>query len=162
MSVHSRQTRVHNGRHDKGSATVWTLAAGLVAIMLAALAAAVGAAIVARHRAQSAADLGVLGGAVFAVAGEPAACERAADLVQANGGRLVSCQLEGWDLVVSVEVRPSRVAAWVGVAQASARAGPVEDSDAWISATREALQPTRQSGAASSRPGPPCCDPARK
>jgi secretion/DNA translocation related TadE-like protein len=115
-----------SGERDRGAATVWVLAAGLVTVLVAMAATAVGAAIVARHRAQAGADLAALAGAAHAVEGEEVACARAAELVQANGGRMVACHLEGWDLTVSAEVVPASVAALAGTAHASARAGPVE------------------------------------
>jgi secretion/DNA translocation related TadE-like protein len=104
---------------------VWVLAAGMLTVFVALAASAVGAAVVARHRAQTAADLAALGGAALAVQGEPAACSRAATLVADNGGRIVSCHLDGWDLTVAAEVVPGGVAAFAGAARASARAGPV-------------------------------------
>jgi secretion/DNA translocation related TadE-like protein len=104
---------------------VWVLAAGMLTVFVALAASTVGAAIVARHRAQTAADLAALGGAALAVQGEPAACSRAATLVADNGGRIVSCHLDGWDLIVAAEVVPGGVAAFAGAACASARAGPV-------------------------------------
>jgi secretion/DNA translocation related TadE-like protein len=110
---------------DRGSATIWILAAGLLTVFVAVAVAAVGAATVARHRAQAAADLAALGGAALAVAGEPAACARATALAADNGGRILSCRLDGWDLIVSVEVMPAGIAALAGTARASAKAGPV-------------------------------------
>jgi secretion/DNA translocation related TadE-like protein len=102
------------------------LAAGLVTVLMALAVAAAGAAMVARHRAQAAADLAALGGAGHAVEGEETACAAAAELVADNGGRMVSCHLDGWDLTVTAEVVPANVAALAGSAHASARAGPVE------------------------------------
>jgi secretion/DNA translocation related TadE-like protein len=107
---------------------VWVLAAGVLTVVVALAASAVGAAIVARHRAQTAADLAALGGAALAVEGEQAACARAAMLVAENDGRIVACHLDGWDLTVAAEVMPSGVAAFAGAAHASARAGPVARS----------------------------------
>jgi secretion/DNA translocation related TadE-like protein len=100
----------------------------MLTVFVALAASAVGAAIVARHRAQAAADLAALGGAALAVQGEQAACARAATLVADNGGGIVSCHLDGWDLMVAAEVVPSGVAAFAGAARASARAGPVADT----------------------------------
>ena len=111
---------------ERGSATVWVLAAGLVIVVAALAAVAVGAAIVARHRAQAAADLAALAGAAHAVEGQDAACAWAARLAADNGGQLVACSLDGWDLTVSAAVAPAGVAALAGTASASARAGPVD------------------------------------
>ena len=80
-----------------------------------------GGLLVARHRAQSAADLGALAGALRAVEGTGVACPAADRIVRANGGRLVACRVEGLDVVVTVRV--AGPAGW-GSAEESARAGP--------------------------------------
>jgi secretion/DNA translocation related TadE-like protein len=118
--------RVPRGRQwpDEGSATVWVVLAGLVLVIIGTAFALVGAATVARHRAQAAADLAALGAALLAWDGEATVCARAAELSAANGARLVACRLDGLDVIVTVEVAPE-VLAGVGAAQASARAGPV-------------------------------------
>ena len=113
-------------RGDAGSATVWVLATGIVLVLAAVAFAMAGAATVARHRAQAAADLAALAGALLAGDGEEAACQRAADVSARNGARLADCRLEGFDVVVAVEVAPARIVG-IGVARGAARAGPVED-----------------------------------
>jgi len=109
---------------DLGAATVWVLAAGLLTVLVALASSAAGAAMVARHRAQAAADLGALAGAGRAMEGEDAACLRARGIVAANSARLVACRLDGFDLTVTTEVSPAGVAGLAGTARASARAGP--------------------------------------
>jgi secretion/DNA translocation related TadE-like protein len=109
---------------DDGAATVSVLAVGLLCVSVAAVFAAAGAATVARHRARSAADLAALAGAVHAAYGEVSACDHARRVASANGARLISCRVEGLDVVVTTEVTPAGVAAVAGVARASARAGP--------------------------------------
>jgi secretion/DNA translocation related TadE-like protein len=104
---------------------VWLLAAGLVLVLMGVAAAAVGTATVARHRAQTAADLGALAGAVRAGEGAEIACARAAEIVAANEGQLTACHLDGFDLTVAVEVSVSPVRGIARTAHASARAGPV-------------------------------------
>jgi secretion/DNA translocation related TadE-like protein len=98
----------------------------MVTVFVALAAAALGAGIVARHRAQNAADLAALAGAADALEGEVAACGTARARAGDNGGTMVSCHLEGWDVTVSVEVLPASAAAIAGPARASARAGPVD------------------------------------
>jgi secretion/DNA translocation related TadE-like protein len=110
---------------DRGAATVWLLATGLLLVAMGVAGAAVGTATVARHRAETAADLGALAGATRAVEGAQSACDRAAEIVTANGGRLTSCNLDGFDLTVAVEVSVSPVRGMVRRVGASARAGPV-------------------------------------
>ena len=69
--------RMRSSRDDRGGATVLVLAIGLVTVLVAIASAAVGAAIVARHRAQAAADLAALAGALAALDGVEVACARA-------------------------------------------------------------------------------------
>ncbi len=109
---------------ERGSATVWVLAAGMVMLLAALAVASVGAAIVARHRAQQAADLAALGGAGQALAGAAAACARADALARDNGAAMVSCHLDGADLTVSAAVMPAGAPIVARPAIASARAGP--------------------------------------
>jgi secretion/DNA translocation related TadE-like protein len=104
------------------------LAAGMVMVLAALAVSTIGAAIVARHRAQQAADLAALAGAAYALTGEAAACARAAELVSLNGASLVSCRLDGPDLIVSAAIRPAGPPVLTRPATASARAGPVVSS----------------------------------
>jgi secretion/DNA translocation related TadE-like protein len=117
------RSRIKNDDH--GSVTVWLLAVGLVIVLVAAGLAMVGGAVVARHRAQAAADLAALAGAIRAWDGEATACDRAADVSARNGAALLACQLDELDVVVTVEVVPDLLASH-GAARASARAGPTE------------------------------------
>jgi secretion/DNA translocation related TadE-like protein len=85
----------------------------------------VGSAVVARHRAQAAADLAALAAAAELTAGADAACARAASLVKAMGGHSADCTVTDLDVVVIVEV-PVAFARWGGgAARAAARAGPL-------------------------------------
>ena len=77
--------------------------------------------IVARHLAETAADLGALAGAGRVVEGEAAACAEADRIVRANRGTIESCRVEVLDVVITVRV--GGPAGW-GDAKASARAGP--------------------------------------
>ncbi|MFI7604826.1 Rv3654c family TadE-like protein [Micromonospora sp. NPDC049366] len=110
---------------ERGGATVLVLAVGLVFVLFGIFGAAVTAAQLARQRAAVAADFGALAGAGRAIEGEPIACARAADLVAGNGGRLVTCRLDGLDALVTVEVTIAPLPGLVRVATVSARAGPV-------------------------------------
>ena len=110
---------------DRGSATVAVV--GVVGVLLAI---AVGAlmvisAVVASHRAQSAADLAALGAAAALVRGEPAltACAFAGAVASRNGAGLVTCQSQP-DLSVTIEVRVPATMSHVGLASARSRAGP--------------------------------------
>ena len=107
---------------DGGAATV------LAAIMVAALVSLtlggvwIGAAVVARHRAQTAADLAALAAAASLMGGPTAACRQAGAVTEAMGAALGLCRIEQLDVVVAVTVRPGGWAA--GEASAAARAGP--------------------------------------
>ncbi len=102
--------------------------------MIAALAAMtvggahVGAAVIARHRAQAAADLAALAGAGYVPAGMDTACAQASALARAMGATAVECAVHGLDIVVSVEVSTTLVLSRMGPARAIAKAGP---SDSW-------------------------------
>lgn len=81
-----------------------------------------GATVLARHRAQSAADLSVLAAAGWLPAGYEAACTGAVRVSGAMGAIVRGCEIDGLDVSVSVTVA---VGGWVGSeARASARAGP--------------------------------------
>jgi secretion/DNA translocation related TadE-like protein len=108
---------------ERGSASIWLLGIGLAVVLFGLGMAGVGVALVARHRAQVAADLGALAGAPLIYLGPDPACARAAELVTANGGRLITCDAELMDLVVSVGVDTR-----FGTAHAAARAGPARAS----------------------------------
>ncbi|HLV58865.1 MAG TPA: Rv3654c family TadE-like protein [Natronosporangium sp.] len=112
---------------DRGSASVWCLAVGAVLLAAGLAATSLGAAQVARHQAQAAADLAALAGAPHAARGPAAACQRAAEIATANRARLVGCRVEGLDVVVTVEVESTLPAP--RPASAAARAGPVRADD---------------------------------
>jgi secretion/DNA translocation related TadE-like protein len=120
--------RPDGSARDRGSASVWVLAAGLLAVLVASAVATEGAAIVARHRAQAAADLAALAAAAHGPDGPGPACDRAGVIAAANGARLVGCRVDGLDVVVVAEVVPAGAAGLAGTARASARAGPVDAS----------------------------------
>ena len=87
--------------------------------------AAVGSAVVARHRAQAAADLAALAAAGQLTAGPRVACASAASLAAAMSATMTACTVAELDVVVTAEVAV-RLGRWgVHVASASARAGPV-------------------------------------
>lgn len=114
---------------DRGSASVWLVS--VLGVLLAIVVAAVhlGGVVVARHQAESAADLAALAGAGRVVAGERAACERAAEIIERMRVHLGSCRVHGWDVLVEVSARPPGPMGRFGVAKARARAGPVDCSD---------------------------------
>lgn len=114
-------------RDERGSATVMSCFAMLALIALVLTVGHLGSAVVARHRAQAAADLGALAAASVATRGEDDACATARDLAARMGATVRECRLEGWDVVLSVAV-PVPIGIGANAASAAARAGPVEDS----------------------------------
>ena len=126
----SRGCSRRHQRDDRGSATIWMLCGCTVVVALVVATLAVGAALVARHRASVVADLAALAAAQALVEGRALPCRSAARIATAQGGRLVSCSVvgEGADTVeVVAEVQVSRttlLAAVLPPARARARAGP--------------------------------------
>nr|WP_202422693.1 Rv3654c family TadE-like protein [Gordonia sp. SID5947] len=115
-------------RDDRGFATV---AAAFAIAAIAATAVTllyVGAAVVARHRAQSAADLAALAAAQQHVAAEPDPCAAARLIAEAQdvGAEIDRCETEGADVLVTVAVPVELGPFGVHRASALARAGPVE------------------------------------
>jgi secretion/DNA translocation related TadE-like protein len=110
---------------DRGSASVLVLGAGLAVLLVGSAVAWVGAATVARHQAETAADLGALAGAQRSVLGDRVACTRARRIVTANGGSVLACSVDGLDVTVRVGVGPPGLAGRFSLATATARAGPI-------------------------------------
>jgi secretion/DNA translocation related TadE-like protein len=110
---------------DRGSATVWVLALSGVLAVVGLAAVLVGAAVVARHRASSAADLSALAAAGRAVVGGDA-CGGAAEIAGAHEAELTACVV-GAGSIVDVEVSVTvRLGTWgIFSTTARARAGPV-------------------------------------
>jgi secretion/DNA translocation related TadE-like protein len=79
-----------------------------------------GSVVVARHRAQAAADLAALAAAARLPSGAAAACARAAVVAREMRVDDARCAVDDLDVVVTVEVRVT----FAGAARAAARAGP--------------------------------------
>ncbi|GAA4911231.1 secretion/DNA translocation related TadE-like protein [Actinomycetospora succinea] len=110
---------------DAGSATVLAAAAVGVLVCLLGLGLQLGAATLARHRAETAADLAALAGAREAVRGADVACARAREVAAGNGADVADCAVEGWTVTV-ITTYPCRCLPSVsGEATGRARAGPV-------------------------------------
>jgi secretion/DNA translocation related TadE-like protein len=97
---------------------------GLLLVAAGGFGAAAGTATVARHRARTAADLGALAGARWALWGPETACPEAAAIVAVNGGRLAWCRVVDGDVLIGVEVAVA-LRGLSRTARAAARAGPV-------------------------------------
>lgn len=112
--------------HDAGVATVLACVCAMALLAVTGLAAQLGAVVLARHRAEIAADLGALAGASVVLQGQRGACARAATVTAANGAAVIDCTLDGADvrLTVTVAVRLGPLEA---TATGRARAGPVDE-----------------------------------
>jgi secretion/DNA translocation related TadE-like protein len=110
---------------DRGVATVWAAGAIAVLMSVAVFGLYLGAAMVARHQAESAADLAALAGAATVVAGERYACAQARRVTDRMRVQLVSCRMQEWDVLVDVAARPAGWVGGLGAATGRARAGPV-------------------------------------
>jgi len=118
-TAHVDSTRLTEGT-DSGVSTIFACFSVVLMIIITAGAVHLGGAILARQRAETAADLGALAGAAVALSGIDAACARAQTVIESNHGHLVSCAADGLDVLVEVQI-PT----WAGPAGAHARAGPV-------------------------------------
>jgi secretion/DNA translocation related TadE-like protein len=96
----------------------------MVAVLLAVTGGAgyLGAAVVARHQAQAAADLAALAAAARMPVGPESACAQAGAVARAMRAQAADCAVDNLDVVVTVEVALA-VSRW-GSARAAARAGP--------------------------------------
>jgi len=111
---------------DSGAATIWTAMAVSALTGVATLAIWLGAAVVARHQAESAADLGALAAASHASEGPAQACERARWVADRMGVTLRTCRWQGLDALVEVEARAPALPG-LPHPSAHARAGPASD-----------------------------------
>jgi secretion/DNA translocation related TadE-like protein len=104
------------------------VAVAMMAVLLALTigGVSIGSAVIARHRAQAAADLAALAAAVHLAEGTGEACSHAAALARAMHTVLAQCAVEDLDVVVAVDASVAFGRMGVGPARASARAGPVD------------------------------------
>jgi secretion/DNA translocation related TadE-like protein len=85
-----------------------------------------GSAVIARHRAQAAADLAALAAAGRLADGAAAACAHASAVAQAMRTAVTRCAVDQLDVVVTVDATVTLDKMGMGPARASARAGPIE------------------------------------
>ncbi|WP_370329515.1 Rv3654c family TadE-like protein [Mycolicibacterium hippocampi] len=107
---------------ERGSASIVAAAMIAALVVITAGSAHIGAAVIARHRAQAAADLTALAAAAYLPTGMQRACAQASALAAMMGTTAVECSVHDLDVVVVVEA-PVRIPA-SGPARAIARAGP--------------------------------------
>ncbi|MFE7744030.1 Rv3654c family TadE-like protein [Nocardia sp. NPDC057455] len=125
--AHRRGAAVwHRASGEDGLATVFTCLALVALIGLTLLIAQVGIVVVARHRAQAAADMAALAAAGALVEGVEAGCAEAHEVARRMGARIRLCEAAEWDATVAVERNVPIGLYGDCVVQASARAGPAE------------------------------------
>lgn len=94
----------------------------MVLLAVTGLAVQTGAAVLARQRAEAAADLAALAGAAQLLRGAQVACAAADQVARANGVDVTGCRADGLDLLVEVVAEVG--GAFGGSAAGRARAGP--------------------------------------
>ncbi|MGZ5377793.1 MAG: Rv3654c family TadE-like protein [Mycobacterium sp.] len=111
---------------EAGSATLVAVAMMAVLVTITAACVYLGSAVVARHRAQAAADLAALAAAGDLARGAQAACAHAVAVAEAMRTAIADCSVAGLDVVVTVDVSVALGRLGIGTARAVARAGPVD------------------------------------
>lgn len=87
----------------------------------------VGVVVVARHRAQAAADLGALAAAGALSTGVADACGQARDIGRRMHVEVRTCAVAGWDVTIVAEAGAALGPLGMRVVQATARAGPADE-----------------------------------
>jgi secretion/DNA translocation related TadE-like protein len=108
---------------ETGSASIVALAMVTLLLAVTAGVAVLGSVVIARHRAQSAADLAALSSAARLMDGPRIACARATSVAQAMRTAVTDCSVQGLDAVITVQA-VAGVPGWR--ASARARAGPAD------------------------------------
>jgi secretion/DNA translocation related TadE-like protein len=86
----------------------------------------VGSAVIARHRAQAAADLASLAAAGRLAEGADAACAHASVVARGMQVAVTRCEVDELDVIVTVEAAVPLGRIGTGPARAAARAGPAD------------------------------------
>jgi secretion/DNA translocation related TadE-like protein len=112
-------------RHERGSASVLTLALGSAVLAVSSGLMVLVVVMTGQHRAASAADLAALAAASRISSSPGTACAAAGQVAAANHVRLLSCDVAADSVVVSVGLAPGRtwLDSWLSRIAAHARAG---------------------------------------
>lgn len=114
---------------EEGGATVLGCLALTALVAVTLMIGQVGAVVVARHRAQAAADLGALAAAGALTSGVEAGCARGAEVVRDMRMRMRGCEVAEWDALVIVEGNVPMGLFGPRTVRTVARAGPVADEE---------------------------------
>lgn len=131
----TRRWREASEVDERGSAVIWVLCCALLVWSGGLAALTRGAAVIARHRAESVADLAALAAARIVLRGSGDGCARAAEVAAGNRARMVGCQIAGdGSVLVTAEVSgpgwgrldlpPARAQARAGGSWSSGGGGP--------------------------------------
>jgi secretion/DNA translocation related TadE-like protein len=120
--------RMRRGEAERGAGSILVLCAVTVVLTAAVAVTTLTAGYHARHRAAAAADFAALAAAGRLRSGVPAACAIAQTVAEDNGGVLRSCDVDGWQVTVSVAAVVDGPAAWLPDPVRRARAGPIAAS----------------------------------
>lgn len=115
---------------DEGSATLVAAVLSVALLSVAWFGYQIGAVVLARHRAEGAADLAALAAASHVVRGADAACGRAREVAREMRVHLADCRVDGQDARVRTTVEPAGLPRCWAVVHGRARAGPVAASTA--------------------------------
>ena len=110
---------------DRGLATVYACLGIVVLLAITGLAAHLGAAALARQRAETGADLAALAGAAKVPQGPDVVCASVVRVAVANRVDVQSCSVVGTDVLVTVTARAGS-GPFAGTGTGRARAGPVD------------------------------------
>ena len=106
-------------RGDRGSATLIGVAAIGAVLAITVGGFQIGSAVIARHRAQAAADLAALAAAARVPAGSDAACGQATTIANAMKVVVADCTVEHLDAVVIINAGRARAGARAGTTDAT-------------------------------------------
>ncbi|WP_342213826.1 Rv3654c family TadE-like protein [Nocardia wallacei] len=112
-------------RADEGIATITACLVLAALFAVTVLITHVGTVVVARHRAQAAADLSALAAAGALGSGADIGCARAGELARRMRARVESCTTVEWDVTVTVTIAIPIGPLDARTVRATARAGPV-------------------------------------
>lgn len=113
-------------RRDEGVATVYACLGIVVLFAVTGLTVHLGAATLARQRAETGADLAALAGAAKVLQGPDVACGAVVRVAVANDVDVQTCTVSGTDVLVMVSARAG-AGPFSGSATGRARAGPVRE-----------------------------------
>nr|WP_063059266.1 Rv3654c family TadE-like protein [Nocardia sienata] len=113
---------------EEGSATVTACLALAGLIVVTVLVVQFGGVVVARHRAQAAADLAALAAAGELWNGAEAGCAAAQALGRRMAAHVARCEIDGWEAVISIEETIPLGPFGTRSIRAVARAGPVGEA----------------------------------